>query len=130
MNPAGGKPESAILGNLSQVNTIMKAAVYLLHNEKYEPLAKSIMDRSQLILQDDSGVPYRMFDESWKLDLYGNYTRPVALKGMLDPYDNLRQPALATEYAKRSEGPLPFPYSYGILRSGMKESMLMIARKK
>ena len=48
------------------------------------------MDRSQLILQDDSGVPYRMFDESWKLDLYGNYTRPVALKGMLDPYDNLR----------------------------------------
>ncbi|HBS03785.1 MAG TPA: hypothetical protein DEA96_02395 [Leptospiraceae bacterium] len=130
VNPAGGKPESAILGNLSQVNTIMKAAVYLLHNEKYEPLAKSIMDRSQLILQDDSGVPYRMFDESWKLDLYGNYTRPVALKGMLDPYDNLRQPALATEYAKRSEGPLPFPYSYGILRSGMKESMLMIARKK
>lgn len=130
VNPAGGKPESAILGNMKNVNTIMKAAVYLLHNKKYAPLAQSILDRSGLILQDDSGVPYRMFEEGWSLDLYGNYTRPVALKGMLDPYDHLRQPALASEYAKSSKGALPFPYSYGILRSGMKESMLMLARKK
>ena len=130
VNPAGGKPESPILGNLSEVNTIMKAAVYLLHNGKYAPLAKSIMERSQLILQDDSGVPFRMFDDTWTVDLYGNYTRPVALKGMLDPYDHLKQPGLSAEFSKRSEGPLPFPYSYGILRSGMKESMLMLARKK
>ncbi|MBU42076.1 MAG: hypothetical protein CMN76_02560 [Spirochaetaceae bacterium] len=130
VNPAGGKPESRALGNLENVNTIMKAAVYLLHNQKYAPLAKSILERSQLILQDDSGVPFRMFDDSWAVDLYGNYTRPVALKGMLDPYDHLRQPALAQEYSKRSKGELPFPYSYGILRSGMEESMLMLARKK
>ncbi|MCB1140544.1 MAG: hypothetical protein KDK23_17430 [Leptospiraceae bacterium] len=126
----GGQPESPLLGNLQDVNTIMKAAVYLLHNEKYAPLAKSILTRSKLILQDDSGIPYRMFSADWQLDLYGNYTTPVALRGMLDPYDHLKQPALSQAFKKESHGPLPFPYSYGILRSGMKESMLMLARKK
>ncbi|MCB1170451.1 MAG: hypothetical protein KDK25_08970 [Leptospiraceae bacterium] len=130
LEAAGGQPESPLLGNLQDVNTIMKAAVYLLHNEKYAPLARSILARSKLILQDDSGIPYRMFSADWQVDLYGNYTTPVALRGMLDPYDHLKQPALTRAFKKDSHGPLPFPYSYGILRSGMKESMLMLARKK
>lgn len=131
LNPNGGRAESTLLGNLTEVNTIMKAAVYLLHNANYAPLARSILKNSELILQDDSGIPYRMFDSGdWTLDLYGNFTTPVNLKGMLDPYPHLQQPALAAAFRDEGKGALPFPYSYGILRSGMKESMLMIARKR
>ncbi|MCB1305005.1 MAG: hypothetical protein KDK37_12035 [Leptospiraceae bacterium] len=129
LQSAGGQPESRLLGQLEGVNTIMKAAVYLLHNEKYAPLAQSILSKSDLILQDDSGVPYRMFGEPWNLDLYGHFTKPVSLQGMLDPYKHLLQPDLARAYAKAKPQNLPFPYGYGILRGGMSESMLMLARK-
>jgi hypothetical protein len=39
-----------------------------------------ILDESEYILQDDSGIPVPYFDTTkWDLTFYGNYTRPIPL---------------------------------------------------
>jgi len=117
-------PEGRYLNRLRYVKTLLKSAVYLLHSARYGPVRDFLLQRSILIVQDDSGIPYSSFNSSWDIKLYGVY-RPY-------PYISGCRPVMQKDLARRyREGslPLPFNFGYGIL-SGPHQSNLMIALKK
>jgi hypothetical protein len=118
--------EGKYLSGIHNCNTIFKAAVYLLHNDEYDAVREFVLDRSDLILQDDSGVPYRLFrSEEWAEHLFGTYTRIPPLGGIPDPP---QQPVLARRFRESSE-PLLFPYGYGVLMGKGKSNLMLFVKK-
>jgi hypothetical protein len=122
----GTGPESIFFKKYPRFNTIMKSAVFLLHSPNFKDLADDILKRSVVMVQDDSGIPYRYFNkDEWGITHYGNYAYPYPLTDLkIYPY----QPDLAADMAANSK-PLPFNYGYG--RSiGLNKSNLMVGTKK
>ncbi len=118
--------EGKFLRRIRNCNTIFKAAVYLLHNDDYDAVCRFVLDRSDLIVQDDSGLPYRLFNsETWEERLFGTYTRIPPLGGIPDPP---QQPQLAQRFRERSE-PLTFPYGYGVLQGKGKSNLMLFGKK-
>jgi len=118
--------EGKYLRGIHNCNTIFKAAVYLLHNDEYDAVREFVLDRSDLILQDDSGLPYRLFrPEDWAEHLFGSYTRIPPLGGIPDPP---QQPVLAKRFRESSE-PLLFPYGYGVLQGKGKSNLMLFVKK-
>lgn len=107
------------------VNTYIKAASYLLHDDLYAGLRGIILNNSRAVLQDDSGVPYRYFEpEKWDRHLYGTYEKPIRDF----PLPGLVQADLQEAY--RSDGQvreLPFSLGYH-WRSGRQNQMLFSRR--
>ena len=66
---------------------------------------------SAVILQDDSGIPYRFFNPAdWRIQLYGAYDRPYG------SFRWLEQPDLKKAYATLTPKPLGFRIGYGFSR--------------
>lgn len=58
--------------------TFIKSASYILFNENFK-ITRDLVLETQMVLQDDTGVPYRVYKEKgWNVQLYGKYARPVA----------------------------------------------------
>lgn len=52
------------------VNTYLKGASYLLHRNSFSLIRNIILDQSEQVIQDDSGVPFKWFlkeDTKWGL---------------------------------------------------------------
>lgn len=85
-----------------------------------------MQDKSTLIIQDDSGIPYRYFNsEQWSLALYGTYRYPQKLKDL--PYPP-HQPSLTRAYELKCY-PLPFNFGYGVKRGKGKSNLLLAVKK-
>lgn len=102
--------------------TFLKSASYLMHKNYFSHIRSFILEKSQFVLQDDSGIPLRFFtDGHWHIQLYGSYTRPIALfkdwyqKDLYDLY-----------HSNEKVKPLPFGIGYKY-REG--ESTLMLIEK-
>ncbi|MDX2361428.1 MAG: hypothetical protein QNK23_11525 [Crocinitomicaceae bacterium] len=68
------------LNGLNIRATYIKSASYLLHYSSFSIVRDIILDESEFILQDDSGVLLKDFDpEVWDLTFYGTYTKPINL---------------------------------------------------
>ncbi len=68
------------LDKYKPTNTYVKAASYLMHGANYSIIKDKLLEITQVLLQDDSGVPYRFFkNDSWKVTLYGKYNGPIPL---------------------------------------------------
>lgn len=118
-------PEGMFFKKLGRLNVLIKSAVYLLHRGSFADICRYLLERSTVICQDDSGIPFRYFSGgTWEMKLFGTYTYPRRLKDLPDPP---YQPDLAAEYA-RSALPLPFDYGYGVL-DGKGRSNLLCAVK-
>lgn len=116
-------PEGKYLGRLHNMKTMMKSAVYLLHHRPFDGVRDFILKRSILMVQDDSGIPYRFFTQGWSVSLYGKYRPAMALKYCMP----VSQPDLKDRYL--AGAPLiPFNFGYGIL-FGPGQSNLMVAKK-
>ncbi len=87
--------------------TLLKAASYLMHSDNFSKVRGYLLAHSKVILQDDSGIPYRFFaKDKWEVRFYGRYVGPIRrfLKnGQLD---------LAKENAASAPPPLPFSFGY------------------
>lgn len=100
--------------------TYLKAASYLMYGSNFTSIRDFILDTSNLMLQDDSGMPLAAVSKDrFDLTFYGAYTRPIPL------FDAKFQPDLRLAY-KNAE-PLPFGIGY---KWGKGESNLMLAKKK
>jgi len=101
-------------------DTLVKSASFLLHWKMCDGIRSFILAHSNLILQDDTGIPYRFFKAGeWKVDLFGEYSHPDK------PFTNEWQ----TDLAKAFEEPgraqeLGFQLGYG---SHRRPSSLMLA---
>jgi hypothetical protein len=107
--------------------TMIKSASYLMHKEgiqepaHFEQIRALILGQSDLVVQDDSGVPLRLFArDTWKLLFHGRYEAPTP------EFGKYLQQDLKVETQRNSTGRLPFSYGYAY-RQG--ESNLMTAQR-
>lgn len=60
--------------------TYLKAASYLMHNSHFSKVRDFILATTDMVVQDDSGIPLRFFKgESWDSAFYGTYDGPIKL---------------------------------------------------
>ena len=107
--------------------TMIKSASYLMHKEgiaepvHFEQIRSLILTHSDFVVQDDSGVPLRLFArDTWKLRFHGQYKAPTP------EFDKYLEPDLKIEMERNSTGKLPFSYGYAF-KPG--ESNLMTAER-
>lgn len=87
--------------------SLLKAASYLMHEPGFSRVRQFLLDRSDIIVQDDSGIPVRFFDpQAWRLQLYGPYLGPI------DVFKEHWQQDLADAFARTPGSPLPFGFGY------------------
>ena len=87
--------------------TFLKAASYLMHSNNFSQIREFLLTHSNVILQDDSGIPYRYFaKDKWDIRFHGRYIGPINRfleHGQLD---------LAKENAAGLPQNLPFSFGY------------------
>ena len=119
-------PEGKFLSGLGNFNTILKSAVYLLHGQAFDKVRDFLLAHSNLVIQDDSGIPYASFGrQEWEEHLFGKYLRALPLGGLPNPP---QQPLLAQKYLRGSE-PLPFAYGYGVLWGKGRSNLMLFIRR-
>jgi hypothetical protein len=95
------------LSTLQESYTYLKAASFLMHSKDFSIIRNVIFDKSKSILQDDSGIAYRLFDKNkWEIHLYGKYARPGKEFSWINETD------LAKAYTDPSVKPVPFTLGY------------------
>lgn len=113
---------SRFLTALGEPDTLIKSASFVMHWTTIDAFRKQVLASSRLILQDDTGVPYRMLQPPvWTVKLYGEYSMPDK------PFRNWYQKTLAEAFADPAKvSPLGFSLGYGAYR---RPSSMMLARR-
>lgn len=112
-----------MIEKLGTINAFIKSGEYLLHTDPFSNLRKLILDRSQVVLQDDSGVPLRFFtSDRWTVDLYGHY------EDVLAAYKPWFQQDLAAAF-QRKEKILPLPFAAGY-QTAVSGGCLILSNRK
>lgn len=106
-------------------NTMLKAASYLNSREYFSKTRNYILNSSQLIVQDDSGIPFKyVSNPSWDVKLYGVYRKVIPL------FSSRIQPDMVQAYAdstKLISKILPFKIGYNVM---FNETNLQLYYKK
>lgn len=119
------EPFVRYVSSLGAPCTMLKATSYMLHDRNFSRIRSLILARSALILQDDSGIPWRYLDSGdWDVQLYGDYEKPYGKSFAFRAQPDLRA---AYEDPRRRVKPLRFRIGYGASRV---ESNLQLARRK
>jgi len=102
---------------------LLKSASYLLHKDYFSVTRNYILNNTKMVLQDDSGIPYKYFDnDNWEVELYGQYSK------VIDMFKEWYQPDLDSAYkASGKEPKLPFRIGYNIKHN---ETPIIIAKRK
>lgn len=111
--------------NIDIKSTYLKSASYLMHrHESFSIIRNLILEESEYLLQDDSGIPVKYFDQDkWDLTFYGTYSFPISL------FAERHQEDLKDIYIKKEMTVKPLPFGIGYqYKKGT--SNLMLARKK
>ena len=78
-------------------DSFIKSASYLLHADSFSTIRSYIVDHSDVVVEDDSGVPVRFFKpDEWQLMAFGNYVAPLGI------FPHTYQPMLHDLYRKRT----------------------------
>jgi hypothetical protein len=96
------------VGSNQPATAFLKSASYLLHDNQFAGTRAMLMKSADIIVQDDTGIPFRQFQGAgWSVRLFGVYTPPL---------QELRygaQPDLEAAYVKSGQTrPLAFPFGY------------------
>ncbi|MCD6067502.1 MAG: hypothetical protein K0S33_2328 [Bacteroidetes bacterium] len=112
----------AYLKNLGEVNTYLKGASYLMHETYFSVIRDAILEHSQHVIQDDSGIAFKYFEKngSWNYKFYGTYTRPIPM------FSYAYQKDLDSIYKAQGSKPIGFGIGYNFKD---KNSNFMIATK-
>ena len=104
-------------------STFLKAASYLMHGPAFSKIKQYILDNSDYVLQDDSGIAFKAFENSiWDIKLFGTYTRTIPL------FAHRFQPDLKKAISESPyKGKIPFKIGYNVTH---KEVNLLYAGKK
>jgi hypothetical protein len=103
-------------------SSFLKSSSYLMFENGFATIRNFILDRSSLIVQDDSGIPIAYFDPNkWNLRLFGTYLGPIEL------FKQHFQPRLQELFAQSNPPPIEFGFGY---RWNWKEANLIVATRK
>lgn len=107
---SNGGRNGALLGfckKLAPGMSLVKSASYLMHGDGFSKARDFLLTNSSVIVQDDSGIPLRAFDQRrWTLRFWGNYEGPI------DMFKEHQQPDLAAAYQRSNPAPLGFAFGY------------------
>jgi hypothetical protein len=102
--------------------SFLKSPSYLLFENGFATIRNFILDHSNMIVQDDSGIPLAYFDPNkWNLRFFGVYLGPI------DMFKQHYQPRLSELYQQMNPPPLDFGFGY---RWNYKEANLSVATRK
>ena len=100
------------VSSFGEHHTMLKAASYLNSRDYFSKTRKYILSSSNMIVQDDSGIPYKYFiDGSWDVKLYGGYKKVIPL------FSSRIQPDMVAAYVdstKLTSRYLPFRIGYNV----------------
>jgi hypothetical protein len=110
------------LRRLGPCDTLIKSASFLPHWRMCDAIRDFILQNSNLILQDDTGVTFRQLEAlHWDVQLFGEYSHPDR------PFQREYQPDLAKAFQiKANVRQLGFSLGYG---AGKRPSSLILARR-
>lgn len=112
------------LKNMGPINTYLKGASYLMHKNYFSIIRNTIINQSQHVIQDDSGIAFHYFTESsskWNYSFYGQYLKPIPM------FSAFYQPDLDSLYKQQGSKPIGFGIGYNFRD---KNSNFMIASKQ
>lgn len=102
--------------------SFLKSSSYLMFENGFARVRDFILDHSQIIVQDDSGIPLSSFNPSkWDLRLFGTYIGPIELFKQHD------QPALHELFATSNPEPLTIGFGY---QFNFHKANLIVATRK
>jgi hypothetical protein len=108
--------------DLGQGNGLVKSASYLMHKSYFSKVRGFLLERTDTLVQDPSGIPVKHFGaEQWKLRPFGNYLGPISL------FSEYSQSKLFELYRKGEPVPLDFGVGY---RHRIGQSGLVVAERK
>ena len=110
------------LQQLHGVKTLLKSASYLMHKPYFSTIRGIILKQSDVLVEDDSGIPFRFFHENeWNVQLFGTYTEPIKL------FADWQQDDLKDAYSSPGIQTLGFGFGY---RFKPDTSNVLLARRK
>lgn len=114
------------LRSLAPTLTYFKAASYLPHKDYFRTVSNLTLEISDLITQDDSGIPWRFYTaDKWNTTLYGKYVGPI------DLFKTWFQTDLDKAYKDAAKNGTLRPLNFGIGYARFKgSSLLWVARKR
>lgn len=95
--------------SLGTTTTLVKSASFLMHMAEFTTMQQSILDVSRMVLQDDSGIPFKRYSQKkWSYKLFGQYVGPYG-----DSFKAFNQPKLRKAYEAVPLELLDFYFGYG-----------------
>jgi hypothetical protein len=97
-----------ILNTMPKI-TYLKGASYLMHKSTFSKIRNLILDNTNTIVQDDSGVGIKYIlshKNNWEFSLFGNYTKPINM------FKDFYQLTLDSLYKNLGSKPLGFGMGY------------------
>ena len=114
----------AYLNNMGTINTYLKGASYLMHKNYFSMVRNVILNQSQHVVQDDSGIAFHYFIDDthkWNYSFFGQYLKPIPM------FSQFYQADLDSLYKKQGAKPIGFGIGYNFKD---KNSNFMIATKQ
>lgn len=103
-------------------SSFLKSSSYLMFENGFATIRNFVLEHSNRIVQDDSGIPVAYLDPNkWNLRLFGVYLGPIEL------FKQHYQPRLQELFQQSNPPPLDFGFGY---RWDYKEANLMVAERK
>ena len=110
------------LTQMGTINTYLKGASYLMHKPYFSMIRNIILNQSNYVVQDDSGIAFKYFakHEKWNYTFYGKYKKPISL------FSEAYQADLDSAYKASGSKDIGFGIGYNFKD---KNSNFMIAKK-
>ena len=109
------------LGAAPRFATLVKSASYLLHEAPFERLRRLLRERTDVLVQDPSGIPYRLLRAwGWHIELHGRFVADIPVFAKYD------QSELAAAYGD-SDGRAALPFGIGYLNDAAKAGLVVAA---
>jgi len=120
VNASGFLKFAATLGN---GHGLLKSASYLMHSGNFTQVRDFVLEHSQSVVQDDSGIPFAAFKpDIWSFHPFGAYLGPIAI------FPGRNQPRLGELFRKAKAPPLDFGIGYR--HRGPDSNLLLAVRKE
>ncbi len=110
--------------SLGSVATFVKSASYLMHKSYFSKIRNVVLNQSQLLLQDDSGIAYDFFDDGrFRITHYGHYVKPIPLFAKHYQHD------LFTAYRDSLHRPRALPFGTGYNHRANESNLMLAVRR-
>ena len=111
----------AFCDKLGRGDSFVKSASYLMHGGNFKTVRSFLLAKSNLILQDDSGIPLGYFNrKAWQFQPLGRYLGPIEI------FPGTYQPQMADLY--RNVTPIPLDFGIGYRWRNNESNMLLATR--